>query len=82
MVQRVITQTRWRPPSCFREYFWDGAVLSRINMWIKHGKSRLYGYRDTELITKTVTWLTLPTMEKLYQYLDFRDEKSYKFVFV
>jgi hypothetical protein len=51
-------------------------------MWIKHGKSRLYGYRDTELITKTVTWLTLPTMEKLYQYLDFRDEKSYKFVFV
>jgi hypothetical protein len=27
MVQRAITQTRWRLPSCFREYFWDGAVF-------------------------------------------------------
>ena len=26
MVQRAITQTRWRRPSCFREYVWDGAV--------------------------------------------------------
>jgi hypothetical protein len=37
MVQRAITQTRWRPPSCFREYFWDGAVVvSSLQAFIKH----------------------------------------------
>jgi hypothetical protein len=40
MVQRAITQTRWRPPSCFREYFWDGTVY--------HGKNKLI-FNDDEV---------------------------------